>query len=74
MDTPPPPIVAEIIARLTAAGWSVRKLREAGFGGKSAEILLGKLVGIPDLETAERALALLTPPRSLWHRGARRRR
>ena len=66
-DPTPPPIAAEIAARLTAAGWTVRRLRdEGGFGGESAEKLLGKRPGAPSLESADRALALLG--RQLWHR------
>jgi hypothetical protein len=59
MDTTPPPVAAEIAARLTAAGWSVRRLRERGFSGSAAEALLGKGASLPSLATADAALALL---------------
>ncbi len=61
MDVPkaPPPVAAEIAARLTAAGWTVRRLRDEGFGATAAESLLGKGPGLPSLANADEALALL---------------
>jgi len=66
MSDADPAIAAELVRLLTDAGWTVRKLREAGFGGASAERLLAKAPGLPSLDSAERALALLG--RQLWHR------
>lgn len=64
---PEPEIVAEVRALLGAAGWTVRKLRAAGIGARPAESLLGKNDSVPSVESIERALALLAPPRRLWH-------
>ena len=69
MPDTPPAIAAEIALHLTQCGWTVRKLREAGFAGQPAAKLLGKQPGTYSIETADRALRLLG--RELWHRPAR---
>ncbi len=61
------PVVADVAERLTAAGWTVRKLRDKGFGATAAQALLAKGNTDPSLATLERALSLLQPPRRLWH-------
>lgn len=66
MDPEAAPDVAAEIARLLAAkGWTVRKLKAEGFGGRTADALLGKGDGLPSIGAADRALALLG--RRLWH-------
>lgn len=66
-----PEVLAEVRRLLEAAGWSVRKLRAAGLSARAAEALLGKNESTPSVESLERALRLLEPPRGLWHRPAR---
>lgn len=68
---PEPAIVAEVRALLEAEKWTVRKLRSHGIGARAAEALLGKNDSVPSVESLERALSLLTPPRRLAHRPAR---
>lgn len=73
IDKVTPAIAQEIARLLTKAGWTVRKLRalDPPIGARPAESLLGKNDSLPSLESAERALALLKPPRQLWHRRAK---
>ncbi len=66
-DPTPPAIAAEIARLLAAAGETVRSLRARGFGGRTAEALLGKGDGLPSLESADEALRLVLRRRQ-WHR------
>ena len=61
-----PDIAAELATLLTKRGWTVRTLRDQGFGTGTAAKLLGQAKGAPSLDVADRALALLG--RELWHR------
>jgi hypothetical protein len=72
MPEPVPPLIAaEIAALLDGAGWTVRRLREAGFAGQPAAKLLGKQGGTYSIETADKALALVG--RRLSHARIKRR-
>lgn len=64
-----PDIAAEIARLLNDAGFTVRKLREAGFSTRTAESLLGKGDYLPGLESADTALKLVG--HELWHRKQR---
>jgi hypothetical protein len=58
-------LVVELRRLLRERGWTVRKLRAEGFGGVSADKLLGMREGLPSIESADRALRLVG--RRLWH-------
>lgn len=66
MDRVVPEVAEAISDLLIAKGWTVRKLRAQGFGGRAAESLIKPTAdSLPRLDTADKALALIN--RRLWH-------